>query len=429
MTATSENHSSTRDVAARLLGSNPQAWLAAIVESSDDAIIGKTLDSVIRSWNHGAQRMFGYAAHEIIGRSILVLIPPELHSEETTIIGKLSRGERITHYETTRVRKDGTRIDVSLTASPILDDQGKVIGASKIARDITEAKRLRCAERELAEQLQEQALELEHQIEEAQVLADELQRANAQLEVTLHAASLARAGAEAASRAKSQFLATMSHELRTPLNAIGGYVDIIEMGLRGPLTDEQRADMTRIKLNQAVLLRLIDDVLSFAKLESGRLEFRLAPVEIDAVLRNMEAFIGPGLRKKAISYVFEPCGADAVAHADPDKVEQIMLNLLSNAAKFTDRGRVEVRCIVRDTTLDIEVSDTGRGIATHMLEKVFEPFVQEQQDFTRTAEGTGLGLAISRHLARGMGGDILVRSAIGCGSTFTVLLPRAMKSA
>ena len=408
---------------------HPARWLSAIVESSDDAIIGKTLDSVIRSWNSGAARMFGYTADEIIGQSILLLIPPELHSEETTIIDKLSRGERITHYETTRVRKDGTRIDVSLTASPILDDDGNVIGASKIARDITEARRLRCAERELAEQLQEQARELAHQIEEGQVLQDELQSANSQLEVTLQAVSLARAGAEAANRAKSQFLATMSHELRTPLNAIAGYVDIIEMGIRGPLTDDQRADMARIRLNQGVLLRLIDDVLSFAKLESGRLEFRMAPVKIDAVLRNLEAFIAPALRKKAITYNFEPCGAEAVAHADPDKTEQIMLNLLSNATKFTDRGRVEVRCNVRDISLEIEVKDTGRGIAAHMLEKVFEPFVQEQQDLTRTAEGTGLGLAISRQLARGMGGDIIVRSAVGQGSTFTVLLPRAKKSA
>ena len=408
---------------------HPARWLSAIVESSDDAIIGKTLDSVIRSWNAGAQRMFGYTAEEIIGQSILLLIPPELHPEEAAIINKLSRGERVSPYETTRVRKDGTRVEVSLTVSPILDDDGKVIGASKIARDITEAKRLRCAERHLAEQLQEQALELEHQIEEAQVLADELQKANSQLEVSLQAVSLARAGAEAANLAKSQFLATMSHELRTPLNAIGGYVDIIEMGLRGPLTKEQEADIARIKLNQGVLLRLIDDVLSFAKLESGRLEYRLAPVSIDAVLRNLEAYIGPALRKKAITYRFEPCGVDAVAHADPDKTEQIMLNLLSNAAKFTDRGRVEVRCLVRDSTVEIEVSDTGRGIAAHMLEKVFEPFVQEKQDLTRTAEGTGLGLAISRQLARGMGGDIIVRSVIGRGSTFTLLLPRARKPA
>ena len=403
---------------------HPSKWLSAIVESSDDAIIGKTLDSVIRSWNGGAQRIFGYAAEEVIGQSILILIPPELHAEEDVIIDKLSRRERITHYETARLRKDGTRIDISLTASPILDDDGTVIGASKIARDITEANRMRRAERELGEQLQEQALELEQQIEESQSLREELEQANEELQLALNAAGLAQADAEAANRAKSQFLATMSHELRTPLNAIGGYVDLLDLGLRGPLTDQQRADLERIKLNQGVLRRLIDDLLDFAKLESGRLVFNVRPVPIDGVLRDLEAFIAPTLGKKGLTYHFEPCGTNAIAHADRDKLEQIMLNLLSNAAKFTGQGRVDVRCEVGEMTLEIKVSDTGRGIAAHMLETVFEPFVQAEQDLTRTVEGTGLGLAISRQLARGMGGDITVRSTIGDGSTFTLTLPR-----
>ena len=407
---------------------HPTKWLATIVESSNDAIIGKTLDSVIRSWNGGAERVFGYTAREVVGRSILILIPPELQDEEQFIIDKLSRKERVSHYETARVRKDGTRIDVSLTASPIIDDSGNVIGASKIARDITEANRLRRAEHELAAQLQEQALELEQQIEEAQSLQEELEQTNHQLKSALELASMAQTEAEAANSAKSHFLATMSHELRTPLNAIGGYVDLLDMELRGPLTTEQRVDLTRIKHNQRMLLRLIEDVLDFAKIESGRLEYRIENLPIDEVLRHLEVVIAPALRNKGLAYSFDPCGTDAIARADPHKVEQIMVNLLSNAAKFTDCGRVDVRCVVGANALEIEVTDTGRGIASHMLESVFEPFVQEDADLTRTVQGTGLGLAICRQLARAMGGEVTVRSALGKGSTFTLRLPRAAMS-
>ena len=409
----------------------PTKWLAAIVESSDDAIVGKTLDSVIRTWNAGAERIFGYKAAEIIGQSVLRLIPPELQAEEAVIIAKLSRKERIEHYETVRVRKDGTRIEVSLTTSPILDDGGNVVGASKIARDITEANRLRRAERELNEQLQEQAVELEQQaaeleqqIDEAQSLQSELEQTNEELQRALDASRAARAEAERANRAKSQFLATMSHELRTPLNAIAGYVDILELGLHGALGDEQRADLTRIRLNQRILLRLIEDLLDMAKLESGRLEYRISDVPVDEVLLSLEASISPTLRKNGVAYRFEECGPSVTVRADRDKLEQIMLNLLSNAAKFTERGRVDVRCEVDTGSVRVQVSDTGRGIAPHMLETVFEPFVQEEQELTRTAEGTGLGLTISRQLARGMGGDVTVRSELGKGSTFTLCLPR-----
>ena len=412
-----------------LWSANPAKWLAAIVESSDDAIIGKTLDSVIRTWNIGAQRIFGYEPDEIIGRSVLALIPPELHVEEQVIIEQLSNKQRVENYETVRLRKDGARIEVSLTVSPILDDAGNVIGASKIARDFTEANRLRRAERQLAEQLQEQALELEQQIEEAQLLQEELEQTNEELQQALQAATSAQAEAEGANRAKAAFLATMSHELRTPLNAIAGYVDLFDLGLRGPVTAEQRADLARIKLNQRTLLRLIEEVLEFAKLESGRLQLHVCDVAIEGLLRQLEDYIGPTLSEKGIAYHFEPCAADVVVRTDRHKVEQIMLNLLSNAVKFTDAGRVEVRCIVRDEELEIQVSDTGRGIAPEMLEAIFEPFVQGEQDLTRTVGGTGLGLAISRHLARAMGGDVTVLSELNKGSTFSLHIPRSQPSA
>ena len=400
-------------------------WLAAIVQSSDDAIVSKTLDGVIRSWNAGAQRIFGYTPDEIIGRSVLTLIPPELHEQEDEIVSHLVRKERVEHFDTVRVRKDGSRIDVSLSVSPICDEADHVLGAAKIARDISEAKRLRLLEHELAIQLQEQATELEHQIEEAQALQEELEQTNEELHQALAAARSAREDAERASGVKGQFLATMSHELRTPLNAIGGYVDLLDLELRGPLTGDQRADLERIRVNQRTLLRLIDDVLDFAKLESGKLRFHIDVIPVDDLLLTLETFITPMLRKKSIRYVFEPCGSDALARADRGKVEQIMLNLLSNALKFTESGRIVVRCRTMETVLAIDVSDTGRGIPEELQDAIFEPFVQAEQHFARTATGTGLGLSISRELARGMNGDVVVLSRPGRGSTFTLLVPRA----
>jgi PAS domain S-box-containing protein len=403
---------------------NAEAWLAAIVESSDDAVVGKTLDSIIRSWNGAATRIFGYTPDEIIGRSVLTLIPPELHHEEDQILARLVRGERIEHYETTRMHKDGKRIDVSLSVSPILDASGTVIGAAKIARDITEAKRMQRAEREYTEQLQNLATELEQQIEEAQALQEEIEQTNDDLARALADAEESRRHAEAANAAKSAFLATMSHELRTPLNAIAGYLDILLMEIRGPLTESQREDLVRIKRSEETLLRLIEDVLNFAKLESGRLDYDFEEVRIDEFLRLLEAFIAPRLAQKGLSYELNSCGADVAISIDRNKVEQILLNLLSNAVKFTDSGRITVACEVEQSRLLVHVEDTGRGIPPAMLDSIFEPFVQGDRSLTRTAEGTGLGLSISRHLARGMGGDITVESRPGAGSVFTLVLPR-----
>jgi PAS domain S-box-containing protein len=406
------------------LTSEIEAWLAAIVASSDDAIVGKTLDGIIRSWNAAASRVFGYTGPEIIGRSILTLIPPELHPEEARVLQRLSQGERFDHFETVRVRKDGSRIDISLSVSPIRDSTGRIIGAAKIARDITESKRLQRVERDLSERVQKQAIELQQQVEEGQILQEQLEQTNDQLGEALSAAEDARRSAEEANRSKGQFLAMMSHELRTPLNAISGYVELLELGIRGPLTDLQRDDLARIRHNEETLLHLVEDVLSFAKIESGRLEYRFADVLLDEVLATLEASVAPRLHKKGLSYHLEGCGPDFVIRTDRDKLEQVMLNLLSNAVKFTDRGAIEVRCIATDSVVRIAVGDTGRGIATHLQHAIFEPFVQGEHPLTRATEGTGLGLAISRQLARGLGGDLMVESATGVGSTFTLILPR-----
>lgn len=414
------------------------AWLAAIVESSDDAIVGKTLDGTIRSWNAGAMRIFHYRPSEIIGPSVLELIPPELHHEESMIAERLSRGERVDHFETVRMRRDGVRVEVSLSVSPIRDRTGRIVGAAKIARDITEQNRLREAERELTHQLQETASELEQQIEEGQSLQEELEETNEHLVQSLgraehatdqarHAreeADAARHQAEEANAAKSRFLATMSHELRTPLNAIAGYVDLLDMELHGPVTTDQKYDLVRIKRSQETLLRLIDDVLNFAKLESGRMTYDYEDVRLDDLLDTLETFISPSLSRKHLVYSLDSCGPDIVVSIDRAKVEQIVLNLLSNAVKFTERGEIKVICRVDDDHVRIQVRDTGGGIRPELFERIFEPFIQGDRSLTRTADGTGLGLSISRQLGRGMGGDLTVESTVGEGSTFTLVLPR-----
>jgi PAS domain S-box-containing protein len=417
---------------------NPENWLAAIVASSEDAIIGKTLDSVIRSWNGGARWIFGYEAAEIVGKSVYELIPPELHHEEAEIISHLLAGRRIDHYETVRVHKDGSRIDVSLSVSPIRNASGEIIGAAKVARDITEAKRLQRAERELLDQLHELTGELEQQIEEAQSLQEEIEQANNDLAASLSGAEAAREQAETARRdadearrvaeeanaTKSQFLAMMSHELRTPLNAIVGYVDLLEIGIHGPLTESQRQDLVRIRRSEETLHRLIEDLLNFARLESGKVEYRYEDVALDQFLTTLEGFIAPRLTQKNLGYRLDLQGTAVTVSMDRDKAEQIMLNLLSNAVKFTDTGRIDVRSVVDAREFRIEVRDTGRGIRAQLLNSIFEPFVQGDRSLTRRAEGTGLGLAISRQLARMMGGDILVESVPDEGSAFSLVLPR-----
>jgi signal transduction histidine kinase len=303
---------------------------------------------------------------------------------------------------------------------------------------VTEAKRLQLAERELLEQLQELTSELEQQVEEAQSLQEEVEQANKELVSSLADAEGARGQAEVARRdadearrlaedanaAKSQFLATMSHELRTPLNAILGYVDLLELRVHGPLTDAQRDDLARIRRSEESLHRLIEDVLSFAKLESGKVEYRYETVVLDQFLATLEGFIAPRLAQKKLQYRYDPAGASVTVSIDRDKVEQIMLNLLSNAVKFTDTGRIDVRCVVHDSTFRVDVQDTGRGIDGSLLNAIFEPFTQGERSLTRSAEGTGLGLSISRQLARAMGGEIAVESEPGKGSIFSVVLPR-----
>ncbi|MFL5583165.1 MAG: ATP-binding protein [Gemmatimonadaceae bacterium] len=239
------------------------------------------------------------------------------------------------------------------------------------------------------------------------------------------AAVRARDEASHANRAKADFLASMSHELRTPLNAIGGYADLLLDGVRGPISDVQRADVERIKRSQRHLLGLINDILNFAKVEAGRVQLELRDVSMNDALGQLEGLVAPQLREKELRYEYRCCDASFTAHVDPERLQQVFLNLLSNAVKFTPSGgSILVECDATPDAMVVSVQDTGVGIPPEKLEAIFEPFVQLDRGQTPGSAGTGLGLAISRDLARAMGGELVARSTPGAGSTFVLTLPR-----
>ena len=235
----------------------------------------------------------------------------------------------------------------------------------------------------------------------------------------------ARADAEGANRAKTEFLAMMSHELRTPLNAIAGYAELMELGISGPVTDMQREQLGRIRRSQRHLLGIIEDLLDLSRLEHGMpADIELGPVPIHETLGGLEALIAPQLKARNLTYIYNPGDGNMIAYGNRARIEQIVLNLLSNAIKYTaPGGRVGLSSGLHAGRVEIRVSDTGHGIPREKLDSIFEPFTRLEMDLTRTTEGTGLGLAISRHLARAMVGDLTARSEVGRGSIFTLTLP------
>jgi signal transduction histidine kinase len=274
------------------------------------------------------------------------------------------------------------------------------------------------------------AVPLEHalladRVERTTLVADNVRLYEAERAARIEA-ERARAEAEAANQAKSEFLANMSHELRTPLNAIGGYVELIEMGLRGPVTDEQREDLRRIRASQRVLLRLVEDVLDVAKLETGRVQLEVTDVGLHELLSGAEALVFPQLFAKSLRYQYRPTDPAVVVRADRERLQQIMMNLMSNAIKFTPSGgSILLSAEVRDEAVVVHLADSGRGIPPGMLETIFDPFVRVEHGFSRSTEGAGLGLAISRSLARAMGGDLTAESTLGKGSVFALTLVRS----
>ena len=323
------------------------AYASAIVASSDDAIVGKSLQGIIQSWNRGAEQIFGWTAEEAVGRSIEILIPPDHLHEEREILDRLARGERIEHFETVRQTKDGRRLDISLSVSPVRDDRGRIIGASKIARDVTEQKRAR-AERE-----------------------DLLERERT-----------ARARAEEASRLKDEFLATVSHELRTPLSAIVGWARLLAEGHLDPERIRYAAEV--LERNARAQTQLINDLLDVSRIITGKLRLTIGRTMPAAVIESALESLKPSADAKDIQIqTIMDVGAGPIL-GDATRLQQVVWNLVSNAIKFTPRGgRVEVRLQAAPSAIVLAVSDTGPGIAPEVLPHVFDRFRQGEAGTTR----------------------------------------------
>jgi PAS domain S-box-containing protein len=356
-------------------------WLTALIESADDAIISKTLEGIITSWNKGAERIFGYTADEVIGQPVTILIPEGQEDEEPAILARLRAGERIEHYETVRVRKDGTRIAISLTVSPIKGPNGDIIGASKIARDITEQRQAR------------------KDLDEAYRQAEE------------------------SSRLKEEFLATISHELRTPLSAILGWARMLRLG---QLSKENAAKaLDTIERNARAQAQLIDDLLDVSRIVTGKLRMDVRPSDPNSFIDAAVDAVRPAAEAKGVR-VQKVIDTGLISiPGDPVRLQQVIWNLLSNAIKFTPRGgRVQIRSERVNSHLEIVVSDTGQGISPDFLPHVFDRFRQADQKASRQHGGMGLGLAIVRHLVELHGGNVSATSeGEGQGATFTVRLP------
>jgi PAS domain S-box-containing protein len=393
---------SFRDVTQRLESDLITRRLAAIVDGSDDAIIGKNLNSIITSWNQGAERIFGYSAEEMIGTSIMRLIPLERQEEEEEILSCLKRGERFEHFETVRTTKEGRRLHVSLTVSPIKDANGRVVGASKIARDITDRK------------LSEEALREAKKVAEA---------ANADRQRLLESERAARSEAERASYMKDEFLATLSHELRTPLNAVLGWATALRAG-HFP-TEELEQGLETIERNARVQAQIVEDLLDMSRIISGKVRLDVQRVDLPAVVAEAIDTVRATASAKGVRLqtIIDPLNAPVTG--DPHRLQQVFWNLLSNAIKFTPKGgRVQVLLERVDSHVEVSIIDTGEGISPEFLPYVFDRFKQADASTTRRHGGLGLGLAIVKQLVELHGGSVRVKSSgTGKGASFIVSLP------
>jgi PAS domain S-box-containing protein len=358
-----------------------RALLAAIVDSSDDAIVSKTLEGRILSWNRGATRLFGWEPHEVIGKPVTIIIPPELHAEERQILEKLRHGERIEHFDTVRVAKDGRRLAISLTVSPVRSPDGTVIGASKIARDVSE--------RKLAE-------ERLHASQEALRLAD---------------------------RRKDEFLALLAHELRNPLAPIRYALAANKKPGRTPEQCRQADDI--IERQVAHMSRLLDDLLDISRITRGTLELKKTRAELTSVVGAAIETARPILDEKHHTLALDLPAQPLQLEADVVRLAQVFSNLLINAAKYTDPGgQIQLRAWNQGDDVLVSVSDNGIGIPAELLPRVFDMFFQSHAALGRAEGGLGVGLSLVRGLVRLHDGSVEARSeGPGKGSEFTVRLP------
>jgi PAS domain S-box-containing protein len=362
-----------RDVSAQRALERDALQLAAIVNSSDDAIVSKDLNGIVWTWNPAAERMFGYTAQEIVGKSITMIIPRDRLDEESYVLGRIRAGQPVEHFDTVRQRKDGSLLDISLSVSPVRTPDGRIVGASKIARDISAQKRM----------------------------ARELEEAN---------------------RIKDEFLATLSHELRTPLNAVLGYTRMLKTGQLSGGQSGRAIEV--IERNANLLAQLVSDVLDVSGIVTGKIVLKRTRCDLASIVTAAVDSTRPTADAKGVSIVAAQSPPVAV-NCDPDRFQQVFWNLLSNAVKFTPPGgRVDVQMTLNGPRAEVQVSDSGVGIRRELLPFVFQRFWQGEGRDGRVKGGLGLGLALARHFVELHGGTISAESAgEGKGATFTVTLP------
>ena len=378
------------------------AQLAAIVEASDDAITRTSSDGTVVNWNPGAERLFGWGANEIVGRKLAVVVPPDRLDELSSVARKIEAGQGVEDHETRALRKDGTEVDVSLTASPILDDDGVVTGAAVISRDITHLK--------------------QHQ---------------AQLEATLAKERVARADAEGAQQAlaeqnerlreldrlKDEFIALVSHELRTPLTSIHGYLELVLDGGAGELGPEQQRFLSVVERNTKRLMQLVGDLLFMAQVEAGKLALDLEEVDLKEVLAECLEAAKPVADDRQVELVTDLAETPSML-GDRSRLAQVLDNLISNALKFTPAsGSVSVRVSHTGRDAVVEVADTGVGIPTEEQDRLFERFFRSSNATEQAIPGSGLGLTIAKTIIERHEGSIEIESAEGKGTTVRVRLP------
>lgn len=358
-------------------------YMQSVVANSHDAIVTKTTEGVVLTWNQGAADIFGYSAAEMVGQPITRLFKPEDVHTEKDLLQRVLAGESVPNAEAVRLRKDGSEVHLSVTISPIRDEAGRIVGASKLAQDISDRKAIA-----------------------------ELQFAKLQ--------------AEKIAEARGSFLATMSHEVRTPMNAILGFISVL---LAGPLQPEQREQLKVVEDSARSLLRLLNEILDTAKLDKGLVEFELCPFSVDALLRELSLVYGASARSRGIELrVAQQPGVAPCYEGDGFRIRQVLGNLLDNAIKFTPVGCVNLDIRAERGGLVFEVGDTGVGMPATYLDQIFEPFSQVDSSTTRRFGGTGLGTTICKKLVELMGGTIDVVSELHRGSRFTVWLPLPVAS-
>jgi len=358
--------------------------LSAIIDSSHDAIVSKTLDGIITSWNAGAETMFGYRAEEVIGKSIRLIIPRDRQAEEDFVLGEIRRGGRVDHFETVRQRKDGSLFDISLTISPIRDEQGTIIGASKIARDITEKKRI--------------------EREREQLLAQE-QKARMQLNEAL--------------KARDQFIAVAAHELRNPLNVLHLTLQLLQRACRDPGKSAQTlalAEKTQLHFDRFAVL--VDRLLDVTRARSGTLDLYREYLNLSDVVGEIASRFKAEHPGASMSVEIEP---EILGSWDKLRIDQVLTNLVSNAVKYGGDKPIAIAATANDGHATITISDNGIGIPAQDLPRIFDLFERVAPD--SESAGLGIGLWITKRIVEAHGGTVHAESKPGIGSTFTVRLP------